>query len=85
MSGTTISFKAYPGFKRRLDAIARIKGINTSAYIKLIMTREMNVELQKLTENGFTLEQEIEMLRAEADGETSGPYASPEALMKVIQ
>ena len=52
---TTISFKADTALKNNLQTVARNKGINTSAYIKLVLTEKLENDLSRITENGFTV------------------------------
>lgn len=42
---TTITFKADKKFKTTLDQIAKMKGINTSAYIKLVLTKSIKHDI----------------------------------------
>lgn len=81
----TISFKADDNLKHKLDVLARASGINTSAYIKLILTRNINNELIEITENGLTLAEELEILEADKNDEVSGPFDSTEELIKHLK
>ena len=80
----TISFKADDDFKKKLDVIAQQKGINTSAYIKLILTKEVKNELTEMTENGLTVGEELQILEA-AKGKMYGPFSSTKELMKALK
>jgi antitoxin component of RelBE/YafQ-DinJ toxin-antitoxin module len=81
----TISFKADDNLKHKLDALAQANGINTSAYIKLILTRNINNELVEITENGLTLAEELEILEADKNGETLRPFDSAGDLIKHLK
>lgn len=81
----TISFKADDQLKAKLDTLAAAKGINTSAYIKLVLTKEMNHELGELTENGLTLAEEMRILAADADDKMYGPFTTAKSLMKALK
>lgn len=81
----TLSFKADDQFKKRLEKLAEKKGINVSAYIKLILTKEMNTELTQMTENGFTVAEELEILAAMENDKTHGPFESVEDLLKDLK
>ena len=82
---TTVSFKADDEFKTHLDALAKKKGINTSAYIKLILTKEINGELSEVTENGLTVAEELEILDSATHDKTSGPYKTPKSLLQALK
>ncbi|MFH1284880.1 MAG: hypothetical protein ABIH78_04845 [Candidatus Peregrinibacteria bacterium] len=82
---TTISFKAEEDFKKELDTLAKKKGINTSAYIKLILTKELNGELSEITENGLTVAEELEILSSDANDEVFGPFRTSKAMMKALK
>lgn len=81
----TISFKAEEEFKKNLDLLAERKGINTSAYIKLLLTKEINGELNELTENGLTVFEELRILTSDANDEVVGPFKSAKSLMKALK
>ncbi len=81
---TTISFKADPILKEKLNILAERKGINTSAYIKLILTQKINGELVELTENGLTVAEELEILHSAKKDKTIGPFKTAKALMKAL-
>lgn len=80
----TISFKVEEKTKKALEALAFHKGINTSAYIKLVLTEEMNEELARVTENGFTVAEELEILKSAEEDEVYGPFDSIEDMMKAL-
>ncbi|MBU2524129.1 hypothetical protein KKG71_02965 [Patescibacteria group bacterium] len=82
---TTISFKAEDNFKQKIDSLAKYKGITTSAYIKLILTKEMNGELAELTANGLTVAEELEILAGDSDNQLEGPFKSAKSLMKALK
>ena len=77
----TISFKADDEFKKKLDWLAKHNGINISAYIKLLLTKSMKKELGEVTENGFTVAEEMRILEDEKDATFSGPFKTVEELM----
>jgi len=80
----TITFKSDDQFKKTLETLARHKGINTSAYMKLILTKEMRKELSQLTENGLTVAQELEILDSMAHDKVYGPFETAEEVIKSL-
>ena len=81
----TISFKADDDFKKKLDTLAKSKGINTSAYIKLLLTKEVKHELSELTENGLTVAEELDILDSAANDTVKGPFTNAKDLMKALK
>ena len=81
----TVSFKADGDFKKKLDLLAKKKGINTSAYIKLILTKGVNGELTELTENGLTVEEELRVIKSDQEDPVFGPFKSAKSLMKALK
>jgi len=81
----TVSFKADDEFKKKLDLIAQKKGINTSAYIKLVLTKEITGELSGVTENGLTVAEELNILDSAANDKVFGPFKSTKDLMKALR
>lgn len=81
----TLSFKADDQFKKKLERIAEKKGINVSAYIKLILTKEMNTELTQMSENGLTVAEELEILESLKNDKIHGPFESVEDLLKDLK
>ncbi len=81
----TVSFKTDVKFRDTLQTLAANKGINTSAYIKMLLTKEMNSELAVVTANGLTVAEEIRLLRIAAEDEVSGPFTTTKALMKHLR
>lgn len=81
----TISFKAEEFLKNKLEMLARRKGINTSAYIKLTLTKAVNDEMSEITENGMTVAEEYMILHADANDETYGPFESAEEVIKALR
>ena len=81
----TVSFKADDEFKKKLDLIAQKKGINTSAYIKLILTKEVNGELSAFSENGLTVAEELNILDSAANDKVFGPFKNTKDLMKALK
>lgn len=80
----TITFKAEEDFKKKLEAVAKNKGVNVSAYIKLCLTKEVRSDLSELTENGMTVAEELEILRSDAEDPVYGPFETVEDLMKSL-
>lgn len=80
----TISFKADDDFKKKLDTLAKNKGINTSAYIKLVLTKGVKTDLSEITENGLTVAEELEILESEANDKVYGPFHSAKEVMKAL-
>ncbi len=78
---STISFKTDEDFKGKLEQLAKKKGINLSAYIKLTLTKGVNCDLSEITENGLTVAEELEILASDKSENTSGPYTSSKSLM----
>ncbi len=81
---STTSFKTDDEFKQKLDAVAHYKGINTSAYIKMSLTKSMRDDLSEITENGMTVAEELEILRSDKEDPTYGPFETVEELMKSL-
>lgn len=81
---STTSFKTDDEFKRKLDGVAKYKGINTSAYIKMVLTKGMREDLSEITENGMTVGEELEILRSDKEDPTYGPFETVDALMKAL-
>lgn len=81
----TLSFKADDQFKKKLEKLAEKKGINVSAYIKLILTKEMNNELTALTDNGLTVAEELDILADIQNEKIHGPFESVEDLLKDLK
>ena len=82
---TTVSFKAESDLKRNLDALARRRGINTSAFIKLLLTRELNNALAEVTENGLTVAEELAIRASDAHDPIVGPFRSAAAAMRALR
>jgi len=82
---TTVSFKAEDSLKETLDFLARRKGINMSAYIKLILTEKINEDLTRITQNGLTLAEEMEILVSAREDKTVGPFGDVKSLMKALK
>lgn len=81
----TVSFKAEPDLKRNLDALARRRGINTSAFIKLLLTHELNRALAEVTENGLTVAEELTIRASDARDSEEGPFRSAAAVMRALR
>lgn len=82
---TTISFKADTALKKNLTIAARNKGINTSAYIKLVLTEKLEKDLSRVTENGFTVAEELEILRSFKHDKRHGPFKTVPELMRWLK
>jgi len=80
----TISFKADDLFKSKLELLAKKKGINTSAYIKLILTKGLSNDLNELTENGLTVQEELNILDSDDSDLIIGPYKTTKSLIKAL-
>jgi len=81
----TVSFKTDNEFKNTLNLLAKKKGINTSAYIKLILTKGVNGELTEITENGLTIAEELEILKSDAEDKVYGPFSTTASLMNSLK
>lgn len=82
---TTVSFKADDNLKEMLNFLAGKKGINTSAYIKLILTEKINEDLEKTTQNGLTVAEEMEIFLSAKNDKTEGPFSDVKSLMKALK
>lgn len=80
----TISFKAQDDLKSTLENLAYHKGINVSAFIKLLLTESLKKELNRVTENGITVAEELAILHADANDETYGPFKTIRELKKAL-
>ena len=70
MSSTLLQLKIDPELKKVLKMIADYKGISVSSLPKMFLTEHSRQErLKMLTENGMTIEQEMEILRREDEAE----------------
>lgn len=81
----TITFKAPETFKKNLMLISQSKGINMSAYIKLVLTAAMKTELTQLTKNGITVKDEISILNSAMFDVKNGPFENADNLMKALK
>lgn len=81
----TISFKTDEELKARLETLAKKKGINTSAYIKIILVKGINEDLIAMTENGLTVAEELQILSSDAHDKTYGPFTTKKTLMKALK
>lgn len=82
---STISFKADEDLNKKLKALAKKKGITTSAYIKLILTKGINGELVEITENGLTVAEELQILESDKIDKTYGPFSTPKSVMAALK
>lgn len=80
-----MSFKAEEELKDKIDILAKKKGINISAYIKLILTKGINKDLVEITENGFTVQEELDILRSDQNDKTSGPFKTAKSVMNALK
>lgn len=79
---STIAFRADDELKMKLEHIAKNKGINTSALIKLYLTTALKKDLNEITENGMTVAEELELLAMGEEGGDGKIYDSVEDLIK---
>ncbi len=82
---TAVSFKADSELKRKLKFLSAKKGINVSAYIKLVLTKGINDELVTVTENGLTFKEELDILESDKNDRTYGPFLTTKSLMKALK
>lgn len=82
---TTISFKADETLKEKLNVLAKKKGVNTSAYIKLVLTKGINEDLSEITENGLTVAEELQILSSDAQGKVHGPFKTAKSFIKALR
>lgn len=81
----TISFKADEDLNEKLKTLAKKKGITTSAFIKLILTKGVNGELIEITENGLTVAEELRILDSDENDKTYGPFVGAKAVMDALK
>ena len=79
---STIAFRADNELKLKLEHIAKNKGINLSALVKLYLTVMIKKDLNEITENGMTVAEELELLIMREEGGDGKTYESVEDLMK---
>ncbi len=82
---TTIAFKVDTALKDNLQTLVRNKGINTSAYTKLMLTEKPKKELSQITENGFTAAEELEILASIKHDKRHGPFKTAEAFLRALK
>jgi len=81
---TTIAFRANEEVRKQLEAIAKNKGINLSAVIKLYLTQGIKSGLNEITINGMTVAEELELLAQAKDGGTGEIYDNVEDFIKSL-
>ena len=81
----TVSFKADDNLKKILDTLAKKKGINTSAYIKLVLKKGVDDDLAEITKNGLTVAEEMEILAADTDSKVHGPYKTAKSAINALK
>lgn len=81
----TISFKADDELDNVLKTLAKKKGITTSAYIKLILTKGVNGDLVEITENGLTIAEELAIIDSDKNDKVSGPFKSSKSVMAALR
>ena len=81
---TTIAFRAAEKMNQQLENLAKYKGINKSALIKLQLTQFLKEELNKVTENNMTVAEELEILMAMEEGGDGKVYNSVEDYIKSL-
>lgn len=70
MNSALLQIKIEPKLKKALEMIAEYKGISVGSLAKMFLTESSRQErLKMLTENGMTVEQEMEILRREEEAE----------------
>jgi predicted transcriptional regulator len=75
---STIAFRADDELRMKLEHIAKNKGVNLSALIKLYLTTALKKDLNEITENGMTVAEELELLAMDAEGDTGKTYSVDE-------
>lgn len=80
-----ITFKTSEIFKKNLILISQLKGINMSAYIKLILTDALKEEMNNITKNGLTVAEELEIIQSDFFDKTYGPFKNTDDLMKALK
>lgn len=78
----TIAFRSDEELKKQLQHLAKLKGINLSALIKLYLKQSIKKDLNEITENGMTVAEELELLMAKEEGDDGKVYHSVGDLMK---
>lgn len=64
-----IQIKVTPSVKKEIREIAEYKGVSVSALVKLTLKEFIRQSKKQIfTENGLTLEQELEVLEREREG-----------------
>ena len=81
----TVSFKADDHLKNTLTLLASKKGINVSAYIKLVLTKGVNADLSEITENGLTVAEELKIVASKKKSKRYGPYKTAASLMRALE
>ena len=81
---TTIAFRANESMKQELEHLAKRKGINLSALIKMYLTEVSRRDLNQITENGMTVAEELEILMAIEEGGDGKVYDSAEEYIKSL-
>lgn len=81
---TTIAFKAEDKFKKTVHYLAKYKGINDSALLKLLLTDSLKEELSKTTVNGMTVAEELELLMMKEEGTIGKVYTNPANFIKAM-
>ena len=79
-----ITFKTSEIFKKNLTIISQLKGINMSAYIKLVLTDAIKKDMSQITKNGLTAAEELEMMQSDFFEKTYGPFKNTDDLMKAL-
>ena len=79
-----ISFQAKDDLQRKLQTIAESKGLNMSSFIRMALTDYTNRELSKVTENGFTVAEELDILDTIQKDEFVGPFDIVEEMIESL-
>jgi hypothetical protein len=82
---STIAFRADDELRMKLECIAKNKGINVSALIKLYLTTALKKDLNEITENGMTVAEELELLAMREEGGDGKVYKSAEDYIKHLK
>lgn len=81
---TTIAFRVDETLKKQLEHLAKYKGINLSALIKMYLTEVSKRDLNRITENGMTVAEELEILMMAEEGGDGKIYDSAKEYIKSL-
>lgn len=80
-----IAFRPEKDLKHQLEHLARHKGINLSALIKMYLKQAVIKDLNEVTENGMTVAEELELLVMRAEGGTGKVYYGVDEYLKSLE